>query len=145
MKKVVNRKARFDFKIVDTFEAGIILTGSEVKSIKTGRLKLDGSYVKIVGGEAFLVNADIPLYDNARIEGYDANRTRKLLLHRKQLITLDNKLKQNKLTLVPVSCYNTRNLIKIEVGLAKRKHDVDKRKEIREKDLTREANRALKR
>lgn len=145
MKRVTNKKARFDFQILDTLEAGIVLTGSEVKSIKTGRLKLDGSYVKIIGGEAYLVSADIPLYQNTKMDNYDSKRTRKLLLRKKQLISLTTKLKQKKLTLVPVSCYNTRSLIKLEIGLAKRKQDADKRRQIRERDLKRETERAMKR
>ena len=80
----------------------------------------------------------------ARIEKYNAKRTRKLLLHRKQLISIGSKLKQKKLTIVPVSCYNTRNLIKIEIGLAKRKKEVDKRKQIKERDLKRETERAIR-
>jgi SsrA-binding protein len=144
MKKILNKKARFDFQILETLEAGIQLTGSEVKSIKNGRLKLDAAFIKIIGGEAYLVHANIPLYENARIDNYDPNRTRKLLLRRKQLVSLTTTLKQNKLTLVPVSCYNTRNLIKIEVGLAKRKKGTDKRKTIQERDLKRETERALR-
>jgi len=143
MKKIINRKAYFDFRILETLEAGILLTGPEVKSIKSGRLKLDGAHVRIINSEAYLVNADIPLYESAHVESYDADRTRKLLLRKKQLISLDTKLRQKKLTIVPISCYTTRNLIKIEIGLGQRKKSTDKREEIKKRDLAREIERTF--
>ena len=143
MKKIINRKAYFDFRILETLEAGILLTGPEVKSIKSGRLKLDGAHVRIINDEAYLVNADIPLYESAHVESYDADRTRKLLLRKKQLISLDTKLRQKKLTIVPISCYTTRNLIKIEIGLGQRKKSTDKREEIKKRDLAREVERTF--
>ena len=143
MKKIINRKAYFDFRILETLEAGILLTGPEVKSIKSGRLKLDGAHVRIINDEAYLVNADIPLYESAHVESYDADRTRKLLLRKKQLISLDTKLRQKKLTIVPISCYTTRNLIKIEIGLGQRKKSTDKREEIKKRDLAREIERTF--
>ena len=143
MKKIINRKAYFDFRILETLEAGILLTGPEVKSIKSGRLKLDGAHVRIINSEAYLVNADIPLYESAHVESYDADRTRKLLLRKKQLISLDTKLRQKKLTIVPISCYTTRNLIKIEIGLGQRKKSTDKREEIKKRDLAREVERTF--
>ena len=143
MKKIINRKAYFDFRILETLETGILLTGPEVKSIKSGRLKLDGAHVRIINSEAYLVNADIPLYESAHVESYDADRTRKLLLRKKQLISLDTKLRQKKLTIVPISCYTTRNLIKIEIGLGQRKKSTDKREEIKKRDLAREVERTF--
>jgi len=143
--KIKNKKAYHDFFILDTFEAGIVLTGAEVKSIKSGRIRLDAAFMRIIAGEAYLINADIPLYEKSRPDRYNPQRTRKLLLRRKQITSLESKIKQKKLTLVPVSCYTTRNLVKIEVGLAKRKKNIDKRAKIRKRDLEREAERDLRR
>ncbi|MBI4130221.1 SsrA-binding protein SmpB, partial [Candidatus Roizmanbacteria bacterium] len=142
--KIINRQARFEYHILDTLEAGIVLTGAEVKSIKNGRIQLSSSFIRIMSGEAYLINADIPVYEYAKQENYDSKRSRKLLLRKNQLISLSTKLDQQKLTLVPVSCYTTRGLVKLEIGLGKRKQEKDKREEIRKRDLERETQRALR-
>lgn len=142
--KVVNRRAVHDYKILEKFEAGIALTGPEVKSVKTGHLDFTGSFVKIVGSEIYLVNAKIYPYPYARLENYDLQRTRRLLLHKKQAIALKTKISQSNLTIVPVSCYTTRGLIKLELALAKGKKEYDHREEIRRKDLDREVEREVK-
>src|SRR3989344_3068811 len=137
--KIINRRARYDYHIQETLEVGIQLLGAEVKSVKNGRAKLDAAYVRILAGEAFLINASIPLYEYSNLKEYSPTRTRKLLLHKNQLISLETKMKQGKLTLIPLSCYtNNRGVIKIEIGLARSKQKQDKRKEIRERALDRD-------
>src|SRR3990167_9449908 len=119
--KITNPKAFYDYTILERFEAGIQLTGAEVKSLKGGHAKLDGSFVRIVGSEAYLVNAQIFPFIYARPEGYDPRRTRKLLLHKKEIISLKSKIEGSNLTLVPLSWYTQGPLIKLEVGLARGK------------------------
>lgn len=143
--KIINKKAFFAYQILEKFEAGINLTGQEVKSVKGGHLSLDGSFVKIVGSEAYLVNAQIHPYLNARVENYDPNRTRKLLLHKKEIISLKSKIEQSNLTLVPLECYTTSHgLLKLTVGLAKGKKQYEKREAIKKKDLDRQVEEELK-
>jgi SsrA-binding protein len=143
--KIINRRARYDYQITETMEAGIQLIGSEVKSIKNGRIKLDGSYVRILAGEAFLINASIPKYEFASLKDYKPTQTRKLLFHKKQLTSLETKIQQKKLTLIPVSVYtNKRNVIKVEVGLARAKKGPDKRQKIKQQDLDRDVQRELR-
>lgn len=142
--KIVNRKAYRDFRILDRFEAGIKLIGSEVKSVKGGRMKLERAFVKIQGSEGYLVNAHIPPYPFARPEGYDSNRTRKLLLHKKEIIALKSKIEQKNLTIVPLSCYTKGALIKLELGLAKGKKRWEKKEAKRRKDIEREVERELR-
>jgi len=139
--KIVNKKASFDYTILDRFEAGIVLSGQEVKSIRGGHGKLEGAFVRLMGTEAFLVNAQIFPYAFARTEGYDPKRTRKLLLHRKELISLASKLQAGKLTLVPLSWYTTGHRVKLEIGLARGKKQYQKREKIRKEDLKRELER----
>lgn len=143
--KTTNRRAFFDYQILEKIEAGINLTGQEVKSVKGGHLSLDGSYVKIVGSEAYLVNAQIHPYSNARVENYDPNRTRKLLLHKKETISLKSKIDQSNLTLVPLECYTTSHgLLKLTIGLAKGKKQYEKREALKKKDLDRQVEEELK-
>lgn len=138
--KITNKRAFFDYNILDRFEAGIHLTGPEVKSVKGGHMSLDGSFVRIIGSEAYLVNAQIFPYANARppAGGYDPKRTRKLLLHKKEIIALKTKTEGSNLALVPVSCYNQHGLIKLEIALAKGKKKFEKREAIKRKDIQRD-------
>lgn len=136
--KITNRRAYYDYQILDKLEAGIRLTGPEVKSVKGERVSLAGSFVKIIGSEAYLVNALIPLYEYARPVDYDERRTRKLLLHKSQLISLKTKLASENLTLVPLSLYTKKGLIKVEIGLAKGKRAYEKREAIKRRDLERD-------
>lgn len=142
--KIVNRRAFHDFQILEKFEAGISLTGPEVKSVKTGHVDLLGSFVKIVGSEIYLVNAKIYPYPFARLENYDTQRTRKLLLHKKQVVALKTKSGAAGLTIVPLSCYTARGLVKLELALARGKKEYDRREEIRKRDLERELERELR-
>lgn len=139
--KIVNRRALHDYQILEKFEAGINLNGAEVKSIRGGRMSLIGAFVRIIGSEAYLVSATIPLYEYARPEGYDERRTRKLLLHKKEIIALKSKSATGGLTIVPLSCYTKRGLVKLEIALAKGKKRYDRREEIKKRDLEREAER----
>jgi SsrA-binding protein len=142
--KITHKRVYHDFQILDTFETGIKLIGAEVKSIKGGRMSLEGSFVKIIGSELYLVNAEIFPYPYARPEGYDARRTRKLLLHKKEIISLKSKMQSSNLTLVPLECYNLHGWIKVKIGLAKGKKEFEKREKIRKRDLDREARRVMR-
>lgn len=142
--KITNRRAFHEYTIENTFEAGIRLYGHEVKSIKTGRMRLEGAYVRIVGNEMYLINAEIPPYAFARLEGYDPRRTRKLLVHKKEIISLKTKTAQSNLTLVPLSCYNKRAFVKLEIGLARGKKQYEKREQLRHRDRERELAQELR-
>ena len=139
--KIFNKKATYEYTILERFEAGVNLTGAEVKSIKGGHAQLAGSFVRIIGSEAYLVNAQIFPYIYARPEGYDPKRTRKLLLHKAELIRLKSKLEGANLTLVPLSWYTRGPLIKLEVGLARGKKQYEKRETKRREDQKRELER----
>lgn len=136
--KITNRKAFYDYEILDRFEAGVHLMGHEVKSLRGGHAKLEGSYVRIIGSEAYLVGAEIYPYQFARLEGYDPKRTRKLLFHKKEIISLKTKLESTNLTLVPLSWYTRGPLIKLEVGLGRGKKEYQKREAKRREDIRRE-------
>lgn len=136
--KIRNKKASFNYEIVDTFEAGIVLTGAEVKSIKSGRATLSDGYVKIVGGELWLVNADIPKYKYDGSMDYDPKRSRKLLVKSKELVKIESELKQHNYTLIPVSVYTTRGKIKVEVGFGKGRKKHEKKAREKQKDMDRE-------
>jgi len=136
--KILNRHAAHDYSIIDRFEAGVHLLGAEVKSLKGGHGSLEGSFVRLVGTEAYLVNAQIFPYVFARAEGYDPRRTRKLLLHKKEIISLKSKIEGSNLTLVPLSWYTQGPLIKLEVGLARGKKQYEKREAKKRADQKRE-------
>ena len=142
--KVVNRRVFRDFRILEKFEAGINLTGPEVKSAKTGHLDLAGSFVKVAGSEAYLVNAKIYPLPYARLEGYDERRTRKLLLHKKEIVSLKSKTEGANLTIVPLALYTKKNLVKLEIALAKGKKEYEKREAIKRRDMERELEAELK-
>jgi SsrA-binding protein len=143
--KITNRKASFDYQLLDRFEAGINLVGAEVKAVREGHVDLTGSFVRIIGSEAHLVNANIFPYQYARPETYDERRTRKLLLHKKEIISLKSKMDGSSLTIVPVSVYTTHGLIKVELALAKSKKKFEKREAIKKRDINREIAEELKR
>jgi SsrA-binding protein len=139
--KLVNKKATFDYEILDRFEAGIVLSGAEVKSLRSGHAKLDGSFVKILGTAAYLINAQIFPYIYARPEEYDPKRTRKLLLHKNELISIKSKIDGANLTLVPLSWYTKGPLVKLEVALARGKKQYEKREKMRREEQKRELER----
>ena len=142
--KITNRRAFYDYRILDRLEAGINLNGAEVKAIRLGHADLTGSFVRIIGSEAYLMNAKIFPYQYARPEGYDERRTRKLLLHKKEIIALKSKTEGSGLTIVPVSLYTTKHLVKAELALAKGKKQFDKKEAIKKKDIQRELEEELK-
>lgn len=141
-----NRKARFNYEIMETFEAGLSLKGWEVKSLKNKRGSMIGSRVLVRGNEAFLVGFDIPPYQpNNMPSNYEEQRTLKLLLNKKEIKYLDGKLSQKGLTIVPLKCYTKNNLIKVEIALVKGKKKFDKREEIKKRDTERDIAREFKR
>lgn len=142
--KIINKKGLHNYHILESLEAGIQLTGPEVKSVRVGRVDLGGSHAKILNGEVFLINANIPAYQNAPIKNYDPIRSRKLLLHQNQIISLVGKLSGKGVALVPVSLYEKNNMIKVELGLGKSKKEFDKRKIIKEKDQLRRIEQDLR-
>jgi len=139
--KIEHRKAHFDYDILERTEAGIQLTGAEVKSLVNGHASLEGSFVRIIGSEAYLVNAQIFPYIYARPEGYDPKRTRKILLHKKEIVNLKNKIEGANLTLVPLSFYTKRSNIKLEIALARGKKQYEKREKKRREDMKRDLER----
>ncbi len=134
--KIVNRKFHRDYESLEPFEAGIALTGAEVKSIRLGRLKLEDSFVKIIRDELYLINAQIMPYSFADEKGYDQKRTRKLLLHRKEILRLQTKLGTgDRLTIAPLSCYNKGRQIKLEIALCRPRKEIEKRKMEKKRDI----------
>jgi SsrA-binding protein len=141
--KITNRRAFFDYEILERFEAGVNLYGAEVKAFREGHADLTGSYVQIRGNEAYIINAKILPYKFARPEGYEESRTRKLLLHKKEIVSLKGKTDGGNLTIVPISMYTTHNLIKVELALGKPKKKFDKRQTIKKRDIDRQVEETL--
>ncbi len=139
-----NRKAFHDYFIMDKFEAGMVLAGTEVKSIREGRINLKDSYAAIKDGEAFLFNCHISPYSHGNRENHEPTRARKLLLHRQEIRKLIGKTQEKGLTLVPLRVYLTRGRVKIELGVARGKKDYDKRETERRKEVDRETRAAMK-
>src|SRR5687768_5584453 len=133
--KITNRRAFYDYTLGDRFEAGINLLGAEVKAIKLGHADLAGSFMRIIGSEAYLVNAKILPYKYARPEGYQERRTRKLLLHKKEIFSIKSKMEGSSVTVVPLSLYISGRLVKVELAFAKGKKQYEKRAAKRKKDL----------
>ena len=140
-----NRRARRNYTIVDTFEAGLVLVGSEVKSIRAGRVELKDSYGDIRRGEAWLVGSHISQYDFAMDGGHEPERERKLLLHRREIDRISGALAEKGLTLIPLQVYLKDGKAKVEVVLAKGRSTIDKRQNIREREHKREMERAVRR
>jgi SsrA-binding protein len=141
-----NKKAKFDYRIVKEFVAGIKLLGFEVRSLKLGRGSVSGARVVIRGGEAFLVGMSIPPYQPKNTpQDYDPERTRKLLLTKKEIRYLDSKIQERGLTVVPLVVYTKNGLIKVNLGLSRGLKKYDKREKIKERDQKRDAERELKR
>jgi len=142
---IQNRKARFNFEILETFEAGLVLYGFEAKAIRAGKGKLDGSYVILRGGEAYLIGSSIAAYQPANTpKNYDPERVRKLLFSKKELLHLDRQTENARLTAVPLKLYNIGRKIKLEVALARGKKNHDKRETIKARDSKRDIDRTLK-
>jgi SsrA-binding protein len=139
-----NRKAFHNYYIGDSIEAGIALTGSEIKSIRAGRISLGDAYIKPEAGELWLVNAHIARYDPSSYMGHEPTRPRKLLLHRKEILSLSSKVAEKGLTLVATKVYLKGNIAKVEIALAKGKKLYDKREVITRREVERELARAIK-
>lgn len=139
-----NRKAYHDYHIEDTIEAGIVLFGTEVKSLREGKVSLKESYVIIKNGEAFLLNCHISPYSHGNIVNHEPLRTRKLLLHKKEIESLYGKVQQKGYTLVPLKIYFKDSYAKVEIGIAKGRKIYEKRDKIKEKEVRREIEKATK-
>jgi len=143
--KIINRKARYNYEILEQIEAGIILTGAEVKSVKKGQIKLEESFVRIDPDlQVWLINAHIHPYQFADNRDYNPRRSRKLLLHKKESLALAKKMEGKNLTLVPTACYTLKGRIKLEVALARGKKTWQKKEIIKQRDIEREMERELK-
>jgi len=138
-----NRKARHEYMILDTYEAGLVLTGSEIKSVRAGQVNLGDGYATVRDHELWLENTHIAPYDQASIVNHEPRRTRKLLLHRREINRLIGKLQEKGLTLVPLRLYLKNNRAKVELGLARGKRQYDKRATLKQKDAQRQIDRAL--
>ena len=138
-----NRKARHDYSILDTYEAGLVLTGTEVKSLRMGRASLVDGFATIDDGEVFLRNVHIPEYDQGSWTNHEPRRVRKLLLHRGEIERLIGKTKESGLTLVPLSLYFSAGKAKVEIGLVRGKKSYDKRQDMAKRDADREVQRAM--
>lgn len=141
---VQNKKARFEYHILETFEAGIVLTGAEIKSVRLGEVSLGESYIRPEKGEIFLLQAHIKPYTFNSAKDYDAGRKRKLLLHKHEIDKLRGRVEQKGLTIVPLRLYLKRGRAKLEIALAKGKDAPDKRQTIKERESKRELARVLK-
>lgn len=148
MQAIYNKQAGFDYEILDKYEAGIVLSGAEVKSVKAGQVDLKSAYIslkRLPKPELFLINAHISPYKQAGQQiAYEPKRSRKLLLTKREINSLGGKLDQKGLTIVPLKVYTVRNLVKIEIGLAKGKKQYEKKEQIKKKDVEREIRRTLK-
>ena len=142
--EILNRKARYDYEIEQVYEAGIVLTGTEIKSIRLGKVNLKDSYVIVRNGELFLLNTHISSYEKGNIFNHDEDRTRKLLMHKKENLRLGSKVELLGYTLIPLKLYFKNGKVKVEIGLAKGKKNYDKRETIKKRDLEREVSREYK-
>ncbi|ACV69298.1 SsrA-binding protein SmpB [Desulfohalobium retbaense] len=138
-----NRKARHYFEFIEFIEAGLVLTGSEVKSLRAGRISFKDGYVQFRGGEAFLVGVHIAHYENAGYAGHDPDQPRKLLLHRREIASLRGKVEQKGLTMVPTKVYLKNGRFKVELALARGKNVRDRRQELKQKAIQRDMDREM--
>jgi len=142
--EINNRKARFDYNIETEIECGIELKGTEVKSIRNGSVNLKDSYAIVKNGEVYLLNAHISLYEEGNIFNHDETRTRKLLLHKHEILKLNDKIRIEGYTLVPLKMYFVKNKVKVLLGVAKGKKQFDKRETIKKRDMERELKQRMK-
>jgi SsrA-binding protein len=138
---VNNKKARFEYEILDTFEAGIVLTGTEVKALRTKKANIEEGYARIINGEIFITGINISQYENGNRFNHEPVRDRKLLLHKQEIKRLTGKLKEKGLTLIPLQMYFKNGKVKILLGLGKGKAKYDKRRAIQKRDMDREMQR----
>jgi SsrA-binding protein len=141
---VDNRRARHDYELMDRVEAGLVLSGTEVKSLREGRASLGQAYAEIRDGDAWLVGAEIQVYDQGNRANHDPTRPRRLLLHRREIDSLYGKVRERGLTLVPTRLYWKDGRAKVEIALARGKERIDKRRDLADRDAKRQMERALK-
>lgn len=139
-----NKKAKFEYHFIETFEVGIVLTGDEIKSIRASQITLTEAYVRAIEGELFLIGAHISPYSHSSAREYNPTRSRKLLMQKKQIIKLQVQVTQKGLTIVPVQLYLKKSLAKLTIALAKGKDAPDKRRTIQDRELKKKADRAVK-
>ena len=139
-----NRRARYDYELLERFEAGVVLTGTEVKSLRDGRVTLAQAYADVRGNEVWLIGAEISTYDQGNIANHEPTRDRKLLLHRGEIATLVGKVREKGQTLVPTRLYFKDGRVKVELALARGKEKGDKRRDIADRDAKRQMERARK-
>lgn len=142
--EILNRKARFDYEIEDSLEVGIVLTGTEIKSVREGKANIKDSYAIIRGEELYLLNSHISEYTNGNRFNHEETRTRKLLAHKKEIKKLNNKLELEGYTLVPLKMYFKNGKLKVLIGIAKGKKNYNKKETIKNRDLDREAQKYMK-
>ena len=142
--EVINREAKYNYFILEEIECGIVLTGTEIKAIRESKINLKDSYAVIRRNEIFLINSHIAEYKEGNIFNHEPTRTRKLLLHKREILKLNNKVSQEGLTLIPLKLYFKKNKVKILLGLCKGKKTFDKRETIKERDLQRENQKLMK-
>jgi SsrA-binding protein len=139
-----NRRARYDYELLDRYEAGVALTGTEVKSLREGRVQLGQAYADVRDGEIWLVGASIAEYAQGNISNHDPDRDRKLLLHRREIDSLSGKVREKGLTLVPTRLYFKDGRVKVELALARGRERIDKRRAIADRDAKRQMERAFR-
>ncbi|OGK19582.1 SsrA-binding protein [Candidatus Roizmanbacteria bacterium RIFCSPHIGHO2_02_FULL_40_13b] len=143
--RIYNKKATRDYTVIETYEAGIALHGAEVKAVRAGNMKLEGAHVRFIDNELFLVNSEVSIYKFARPEDYNPTRTRKLLLHKGEILRLRTKMKTaNNLTVIPIACYNKKSLLKLEIALVKSKKNWEKKRVEQRKDEERKIEKEMK-
>ena len=142
--EILNRKARFDYEIEDTLEVGIVLTGTEIKSVREGNANIKDSYAIIRNDELYLLNSNISEYTNGNRFNHEETRTRKLLAHKKEILKLKNKLELQGYTLIPLKMYFKNGKLKVQLGIAKGKKNYNKKETIKNRDLEREAQKYMK-
>ena len=142
--EILNRKARYDYFIEDTIEAGIVLTGTEIKSLKEGKANIKDSYAIIRNNEIYLLNTHISTYKEGNIFNHEEDRTRKLLLHKKEILKLNDKIRIEGYTLIPLKMYFVKNKVKVLLGICKGKKNYNKKETIKERDIKREMERNFK-
>lgn len=142
----VNKKAFHNYELIEKFEAGMVLLGSEIKSIREGKVNLKDSYVEIRNLEAFLLNSHISLYSNASYNNHEPERVRKLLLHKRELLKLDKKIRTKGVAVIPLKMYfSPKGKVKLEIAIAKGKREYEKKQKIKDRDIKRDVERELKR
>jgi len=142
--EILNRKARFDYEIEEEYETGIVLTGTEIKSIRNGKANIKDSYAIIRNNEIYLLNSHISAYEEGNRFNHEEDRTRKLLMHKKEILKLKDKVEKEGYTLIPLKMYFKKSKLKVLIGVARGKKNYDKRETIKKRDAERELNKIMK-